>query len=215
MKSETREIPNSFKEINDYRSIKPEGDITVKESQNFWDKQFGCEVSPNNDIEKNDKILSKEAYDVSEDKQSTERIENFERLKIDYIGELREKSPCPETLKSVDINSIEKVSSEDVAKNRSEFNSHRNKIIEQWEKIHNQTWPTYSSDIIGKNGTVVRYKGQGLEAHHIKPLSLGGENKGMNITPMEYKDHNDHRGIHSNEGSYKKLKDYAEGMNQC
>lgn len=54
MKSETREIPNSFKEINDYRSIKPEGDMTVKESQNFWDKQFGCEISPNN--EKCDKI---------------------------------------------------------------------------------------------------------------------------------------------------------------
>ena len=207
MKSETREIPNSFKEINDYRSIKPEGDMTVKESQNFWDKQFGCEIFQNND-----KILSKEEYYVNEGKQSNERIE---KLTSDYMDELREKSPCPETLKSVDINSIEKVSSEDVAKNRSEFNSHRNKIIEQWEKIHNQPWPTYSEDIIGKNGKVVRHKGQRLEAHHIKPLSLGGENIGANITPMEYKDHNDHRGIHSNEGSYKKLQDYAKEMNQC
>ena len=156
MKSETREISNSFKEINDYRSIKPERDMTVKESQNFWDKQFGCEISQNNDIEKNDKILlSKEEYYVNEGKQSNERIE---KLTSDYMDELREKSPCPETLKSVDINSIEKVSSEDVAKNRSEFNSHRNKIIEQWEKIHNQPWPTYSEDIIGKNGTVVRHK---------------------------------------------------------
>ena len=207
MKSETREISNSFKEINDYRSIKPEGDMTVKESQNFCDKQFGCEIFQNND-----KILSKEEYYVNEGKQSNERIE---KLTSDYMDELREKSPCPETLKSVDINSIEKVSSEDVAKNRSEFNSHRNKIIEQWEKIHNQPWPTYSEDIIGKNGKVVRHKGQKLEAHHIKPLSLGGENSGVNITPMHYKDHNDHQGIHSKEGSYKKLKDYAEGMNQC
>ena len=69
--------------------------------------------------------------------------------------------------------------------------------------------------VIGKNGKVVRHKGQRLEAHHIKPLSLGGENIGANITPMEYKDHNDHRGIHSNEGSYKKLQDYAKEMNQC
>lgn len=212
MKSEVREIPNSPQEINDYRSIKPEGDITVKESQNFWNKQLGCEISQNNDIEKNDKILSKEDYYVNEGKQSNERIE---KLTSDYMDELREKSPCPETLESVDINSIEKVSSEDVAKNRSEFNSHRNKIIEQWEKIYNQPWPTYSEDIIGKNGKVVRHKGQRLEAHHIKPLSLGGENIGANITPMEYKDHNDHRGIHSNEGSYKKLQDYAKEMNQC
>ena len=212
MKSETREIPKSLQEINDYRSIKPEGDMTVKKSKNFWDKQLGCEISQNNDLEKNDKILSKEAYDVNEGEQSNEHIE---RLTSDYIDELREKSPCPETLKSVDIDQIEKVPSDVTKTRRSEFNSHRKEIIKQWEKIHNQTWPTYNSDIIGKNGTIVRYKGQGLEAHHIKPLSLGGENKGLNITPMEYKDHNDHRGIHSNEGSYKKLKDYAEGMNQC
>ena len=59
MKSETREIPNSLQEINDYRSIKPEGDVTVKDSRNFWDKQFGCEISKDNHIEKNENILSK------------------------------------------------------------------------------------------------------------------------------------------------------------
>lgn len=146
-------------------------------------------------------------------KESNEGIENFTRLKNNYIDDLRGKSPCPETLKSVDINHIEKISSEVTKKRRSEFNNNRNKIIKEWETNHNQTWPTYSNDIIGKNGTIVRYKGQCLEAHHIKPLSLGGENSGVNITPMHYKDHNDHRGIHSNEGSYKKLQDYAKEMN--
>ncbi|MTP85373.1 hypothetical protein GMB26_12765, partial [Turicibacter sanguinis] len=131
-------------------------------------------------------------------KESNEGIENFKRLKNTYIDDLREKSPCPGTLKSVDINHIEKLSPEVTKKRRSEFNNNRNTLIKEWEKKYDRTWPTYSNDIIGKNGTIVRYKGQGLEAHHIKPLSLGGENSGENITPMHYNDHNDHRGIHSN-----------------
>ena len=79
MKSEVREIPNSFKEINDYRSIKPEGDITVKESRKFWDKQFGCEISKDNHIEKSEYDASfNQAKDQIEEETYDSNYEDYE-----------------------------------------------------------------------------------------------------------------------------------------
>ena len=89
MQSEVREIPNSLQEINDYRSIKPEGDVTVKESRNFWDNLFDCKILKDSHFEANQEILSKEESDVNINKEKA----NIEEQKDDsnYDENFKEK----------------------------------------------------------------------------------------------------------------------------
>ncbi len=131
---------------------------------------------------------------------------SISELVDEYLKQLKELSPCPETIDdAVDMTNLEKLPPEEVAKRRSEFNSNREKLIREWEEKNGREWPTYKEDIYDKNGNIVRKAGDKMEAHHIKPLSLGGENTAENITPMDYRDHNDHKGIHASDSPYSRI----------
>ena len=115
MKSEVREIPNSLQEINDYRSIKPEGDVTVKESRNFWDNLFGCKILKDSHFEANQEILSKEESDVNINKEKA----NIEEQKDDsnYGENFKEKVQIETGWSDEIINAIGSLEEYDIYKN--------------------------------------------------------------------------------------------------
>ena len=93
------------------------------------------------------------------------------------------------------LREYEKLSPVEVAKHRAEFNRLKNSLIDEWELKTGQTWPTYSEDVIGKNGNVVRKAGSKYDAHHIIENSYGGNNEWWNIHPARFP--NEHQaGIH-------------------
>ena len=93
------------------------------------------------------------------------------------------------------LREYEKISPVEVAKHRAEFNRLKNSLIDEWELKTGQTWPTYSEDVIGTNGNVVRKAGSKYDAHHIIENSYGGNNEWWNIHPARFP--NEHQaGIH-------------------
>ena len=83
----------------------------------------------------------------------------------------------------------------EVAKSRAEFNKVKKQLIADWELNTGQKWPTYTEDIIGKNGNIVRKAGDKFDAHHIIENSYGGNNEWWNIHPAKFP--NEHQsGIH-------------------
>lgn len=130
----------------------------------------------------------------------------------EYVSDLKAKSPCAETIPKncIDPGKIEVQSPEKVKEMRKEFNqkSVKDKLRAEWEKLNNQEWPTYKEDVLNSRGEVVRKAGDKFDAHHIKPLKLGGLNEASNITPLDMTKHAD---IHSNTGSCKKLVDVVSG----
>ena len=122
----------------------------------------------------------------------------------DYISDLKTKSEFPDSIKpdSIDLSKLEKISPEKNAKMREEFDDNKSKLRKEWEKIHNQEWPRYKEDVVGPNGNVIRKAGDCLDAHHIQPLELGGQNVADNLTPMDLFKHKE---IHSANGSCTKL----------
>ncbi len=125
---------------------------------------------------------------------------------------LKSKSEFADTIKSdaLDISSFERVSPEQVKKLRTEFSNldFKNDLRKEWEKRNNQEWPRYKEDVYNKNGIKVRKKGDYYDAHHIQPLSMGGQNVASNITPLDVLKHSE---IHSTGGSCKKLVDKVAG----
>ena len=128
----------------------------------------------------------------------------------DYIKELKKVSEYAKTIPK-DIfkaDTFERVPIEKVKELREEFKYNKPSLIEQWEKINNCKWPTYKEDVF-RNGIKIREKGQPYDAHHIKPLYLGGKNIAGNITPLDVNRHID---IHMPTGSCGKLAKIVEGV---
>ncbi|MGT2950266.1 hypothetical protein [Streptococcus cuniculi] len=73
------------------------------------------------------------------------------------------KSQFDELKNTLQIKKYEKLSPVEVAKHRSEFNRVKNSLIKEWETKTGQIWPTYSEDVIGKNGKVVRRIGDSFD----------------------------------------------------
>lgn len=69
---ETLEMPERYQEVTDYKSIKPEGDMTPKESQSFWDKLFSTEILKKSDSKENKKDLPEEGNDANVDDAKSE-----------------------------------------------------------------------------------------------------------------------------------------------
>lgn len=69
---EALEMPERYQEVTDYKSIKPEGDMTPKESQSFWDKLFSTEILKKSDSKENKKDLPEEGNDANVDDAKSE-----------------------------------------------------------------------------------------------------------------------------------------------
>lgn len=130
-----------------------------------------------------------------------------EQLQNDYLDMLEELSPCADTLDLQDaaLSSWERVSPEIVAQKREEFNDIKADLKSQWEETNGMEWPKYQGDVYSDNGNIIRKAGNDYDAHHIRPLCLGGENEASNITPLHARDHYDKQGIHATDTPYNKL----------
>lgn len=83
---------------------------------------------------------------------------------------------------------------------REAFESHKKKLIHEWEIANNTEWPRYTEDVINpRTGKVIRHAGDRYDAHHIIPLGLGGDNAATNLAPIHVLDH---ISIHSASSSY-------------
>lgn len=128
----------------------------------------------------------------------------------DYLNDLKSKSDFSDTLKdkTFDSSNLEITPSEQVKKLREEFEDKKKDLRKEWEKANNKPWPRYDHDVFNDNGVRIRKVGDCYDAHHIKPLQLGGENVASNITPLEINKHID---IHSTGGSCTKLVEKVVG----
>lgn len=134
----------------------------------------------------------------------TKRVLN--KLSRDYVDEMKRLSPCPDTLGDMkDLGDLKNTPPEIVKEKRQQFNNQRNNLIRQWEEKNGCEWPKYEQDVYSKNGNIVRKKGDYYEVHHIKPLTVGGENSAKNITPLHYDVHNDRQGIHAPNSNFSQI----------
>lgn len=138
------------------------------------------------------------------------KVDKIEEIKSDvkeYLEDVKAKSPCPETVNDTpwDIEKGKIPSVEENKLKRAEFDEIKSDLISGWEKRNNRQWPRYEQDYYSENGHKIRQIGNRYDAHHIRPLSLGGENSVENITPLHARDHYDHQGVHSLSSSYAKL----------
>lgn len=165
-------------ESENFRNIQPEKGMTVEKAKGFWDKEF----------------------------QKTD----IESLKSEYVQDLKDKSDCPDTISEtpLDVSDLEVQSPEKVVEMREEFDTKKTDLRTQWEEKHGQSWPKYGEYIYSKNGILIRKPGDPYDAHHIKPLCLGGKNEVNNITPLSV---DNHRAIHLKDGSCTKLIDTVGG----
>ncbi|MES5928501.1 WXG100 family type VII secretion target [Bacillus cereus group sp. MG9] len=123
----------------------------------------------------------------------------------EYLGQVEEitNRKIPENQRELlqehlENNSYERLSKEEVDTRRNEFRSEKNKLIADWEKETNQTWPTYAEEVISKRGKVTRRIDKPFDAHHLIENAHGGEHEWWNMHPAKYPD--EHQGgIHAKE----------------
>ncbi|MDD6488253.1 MAG: HNH endonuclease signature motif containing protein [Clostridia bacterium] len=201
-------------EVNKFKEIKTETNITPEETRNFWDKLFSRMEEENDPVKENSneksentvKDVTKENNPVKE--TSDEELENTVK---EYIKDVKDKSEMPDIIsdKSFEASDLKKISPEENAKMHEEFVAKRELLISQWEDKHDCLWPTYKEDVIitNKNGkeVTIHSAGDRYDAHHIQPLCLGGKNEVDNITPLRAEVHFDHRGVHATGSPYDKL----------
>ncbi|WP_434778952.1 HNH endonuclease signature motif containing protein [Neisseria sp. Ec49-e6-T10] len=126
------------------------------------------------------------------DKFDSELVRNYIK-DIEFNTERKIHSAQIEKLKeALRDRNYEYLSPLEVAKHRADFNRKKNNLINEWEKSTNQKWPTYSEDVIGENGKIVRKAGDKYDAHHIIENSYGGNNEWWNIHPAKFP--NEHQG---------------------
>ena len=157
---------------------------------------------PNEKIFLDDSEGSAEDDDVSENPE-----ENLEKLLEDYFDDLKNRSEFPDTLpdKPFSTEDLEKLSPEEVAKRREEFDDKKAELKKQWELENGRPWPKYETDVYSANGKLIRKAGSDYDAHHIQPLCMGGKNEAKNITPLHAQEHYDKQGIHSPDSPYSKI----------
>ena len=204
-------LANGIKEIiqpavENFRNIKPETDMSSKEVSDFWKNEFK-EIADKVKSELSDKPDSEPA-------KGETSIENkdISELAKEYIDDLKARSECPETISSdaIDPQKLELQPPEKVAEKREEFLDMKSSLRKQWEELNHQEWPKYKEDVENADGVVIRKAGDYYDIHHIEPLQLGGENIVTNITPL---DMNNHKEVHSSDGSCKALVNAVKGGN--
>lgn len=191
-----KEINEHKQEIDDFKVIKPEGITNTKESQEFW-----------NDIFKNSEIRNS-------NEEKIDALEEIEKTVESYLDELNCNSECPETIPEnpIEIRDLEKLSPQEVAQKREEFDDTKAQLKKEWENEHGRPWPKYEQDVYSQNGKLIRRAGSDYDAHHIHPLSLGGKNEVKNITPLHAEVHYDRQGVHAPNSAYSKLDKIVGGI---
>ena len=151
-----------------------------------------------------------ETESTLEDYSFTEYLDNITNS---YYEDLLNNSEYPETLESINIKArnFEKLSPEETALKREEFDNLKADLKKQWELEYGSPWPKYETDVYSSNGKLIRQAGTDYDAHHIQPLSLGGKNEVSNITPLHAEVHYDKQGIHSPDSPYYQLSKILEG----
>lgn len=76
--------------------------------------------------------------------------------------------------------------------------------IREWEIKTSQKWPTYSEDVLSKNGSILRQKGDNYDVHHIIEASYGGPNEWWNFHPASHPVQHQ-EGIHKKDGLADKI----------
>lgn len=143
-------------------------------------------------------------------KSTLERMQSemqLERLGAAYKADLSDASEYPETLpdKVFDVRTWEKLSPEQTAERREDFDDKKNGLKRAWEEKNGEPWPKYAEDVYSANGKLIRKAGADYDAHHIQPLCLGGQNEANNITPLHAEVHYDKQGIHAFGSAYDEI----------
>lgn len=133
--------------------------------------------------------------------------ENMESTVDDYFKDLKSRSDCPSTIKErpFEAKDLKKLSPEETAIRRDEFDDNKIELKKQWEKENGQPWPKYDVDVYSSNGKIIRKAGGDYDAHHIQPLGMDGKNEVSNITPLHANEHYDKQGVHAPDSPYSKL----------
>ena len=199
-----REI--SKKEISGFNEIKSELSLGKENCDNFWDKLFDSELD-------SDKI--RDITEKAADKIEQQKIEGeIKEISKEYIEDLKSKSICPETISDriMEVSELKKIMPEENAEMREEFSVKKNNLKREWEENYGRQWPKYEHDIYSANGKLIRKAGNDYDAHHIKPLCMGGKNEVDNITPLNAEVHYDKQGVHAPDSPYSKLNEKLGGL---
>ena len=161
-----------------FRKIIPEHGMSIKDAKNYWKDVFSGKIE-----------------------------QNLDGLVKDYFDDIRNRSECPDTLSKTPFKASELRlrTPEENAKMHEEFDDLKRDMKKQWEKENNRAWPKYDHDVYSSNGKLIRKKGDDYDAHHIKPLGMGGENVASNITPLSAEVHYDKQGVHSPDSPYSRI----------
>lgn len=132
---------------------------------------------------------------------------NLAELLEAYFDDLKARSEFPETLtgNEFDVSDLRKLSPEENAEMREEFDDLKPELKRQWEIENGRPWPKYETDVYSASGKLIRKAGSDYDAHHIQPLSLGGKNEASNITPLHAEVHYDKQGVHAPNSPYSQL----------
>ena len=82
-------------------------------------------------------------------------------------------------------NVYKKLSPAETAKKRITFRKLKNKLIKQWEQETGKKWPTYTENVLDKNGEIYRKIGDKYDAHHVIENTHGGPDEWWNIHPAK------------------------------
>lgn len=148
------------------------------------------------------------------EKESVES--NLESTVEEYFLDLHSKSEYPETIPEhpFETSELEKLSPEEVAEKRDEFDDKKTELKRQWEEENGCPWPKYEKDIYSSNGKLIRKEGSDYDAHHIQPLAMNGKNEVSNITPLSAEVHYDKQGVHSPDSPYSKMDKILGGIEE-
>ena len=200
-KKEVSELPEKIGEMSEAECLPEKIDLMTNEMM--------TEGIPDSETFKlPDTVLSVDEKNVaSEQKENENPEENLEKLLEDYFDDLKNRSEFPDTLpdKPFSTEDLEKLSPEEVAKRREEFDDKKAELKKQWELENGKPWPKYETDVYSANGKLIRKAGSDYDAHHIQPLCMGGKNEAKNITPLHAQEHYDKQGIHSPDSPYSKI----------
>ena len=154
------------------------------------------------------------AFDIDKRIKADVKRLNLDELIYDYLKDVISKSEYPETIQTFEISvkDIKNPTPEEKAKCFSEYVKNKEKLRSEWERKYGIDWPRYKEDVIDENGTIVRYKGDPYDAHHLLPRSLGGGNTASNITPLHVLNHYDHRGVHAKDSPFNSLRKHVMEM---
>jgi hypothetical protein len=147
--------------------------------------------------------MSDEATDELADSMSDE-ASDIQELRSEYYDDLKNRSEYPDTI----VDNGNDWSRRDAVENaemRDEFDDSKGDLIRQWEDENGVKWPTYDEDIYTDSGNKIRGVGNRYDAHHIQPLTYGGENTASNITPLHALEHFDKKGVHASDSPFGRM----------